>query len=101
MSPNLHSIGNALEVALWSLIALAFFIAAFRHPQSRKSLLIASLAFLLFGLSDLVEIYTGAWWSPWWLLVWKALCLIVLLALWISYRRAGIPNPPLKTFPDP
>lgn len=87
MPSNLHVLGNALEAALWGLIALVLFIAAFRHPQSRKPLIIASLAFLLFGLSDLVEISTGVWWHPWWLLLWKAACLGTFLTLWLNHRR--------------
>jgi hypothetical protein len=91
MLPNLHTIGNTLEAALWSLIALALFIAACKTRRSRKSLLIASLAFLLFGFSDLVEISTGAWWRPWWLLLWKAACLGTFLALWLNHRRTSKP----------
>jgi len=45
----------------------------------KKHILITALLFLLFGFSDIVEVYTGAWWSPWWLFVWKILNIIALL----------------------
>jgi hypothetical protein len=35
-----------------------------------------------FGFSDVVEIQTGAWWRPWWLLVWKGACLLAMLGMW-------------------
>lgn len=85
---NYHTFGNILEASLWGVIAFCLLAASFGKPQYRKSLLVAALAFLLFGLSDLVEISTGAWWRPWWLLVWKAVCLGTLFVLWILYRRS-------------
>jgi hypothetical protein len=30
---------------------------------------------VLFGISDLIEIFTGAWWRPWPLLMLKGCCL--------------------------
>ena len=43
-------------------------------------ILLASIL-ILFGVSDFVEMVTGAWWQPWWLLVWKGLCLIIGIIL--------------------
>jgi hypothetical protein len=40
-----------------------------------------------FGLSDLVESQTGAWWTPWWLFAWKALCVLGLLACGVALVR--------------
>ena len=87
MPQSLHSLGNSLEALLWGFIALSLLISSIFHPRHRGRLLLASLTFLLFGLSDLVEISTGAWWRPWWLLLWKAACLIALFLLWLSFRR--------------
>ena len=44
---------------------------------------------IIFGLSDFVEMTTGAWWQPWWLLVWKAACLVIGLILIILIRSKG------------
>ena len=48
------------------------------------------LILILFGISDFFEMATGAWWRPWWLLIWKGLCLIVgiiLVILILKERR--------------
>lgn len=58
------------------------------QPRIRQwPLLAAAFVFLAFGLSDLVETQTGAWWKPWWLFAWKALCVHAMLALFIIHRR--------------
>jgi hypothetical protein len=71
---------NYVECALWMAIGVYFAIAA-RKPSTRLRCLIAGVAFVLFGISDYVEAQTGAWWRPWWLLVWKGGCLVVVLSL--------------------
>jgi hypothetical protein len=56
-----------------------------------KSRLLLASALLPFGISDLVETRTGAWYSPWWLLVWKAICVLLIagagLRLYRTHRR--------------
>ena len=79
---------NYIESALWGLIALVFAVAATRRAgQVRLRCTLASVSFLLFGLSDVVEVATGAWWRPWWLLVWKGACVSSLLGLLVSHVR--------------
>ena len=48
-----------------------------------KTALAYCLAVILvcFGVSDFVEMTTGCWWHPWWLLAWKAACLITAITL--------------------
>ena len=41
---------------------------------------VAAATFLLFGISDLIKLRTGAWWRPTGLLVLKGLCLLSLVA---------------------
>jgi hypothetical protein len=57
-----------------------------KAPLNRLAI-VASVLFLLFGLSDLVEAQTGAWWRPWWLLMWKGLCIVGLAGCYIKYRK--------------
>jgi len=78
---------NALEAVFW--MALAFvFMAKSRsaHPQ-RRPFRITAMLLGLFAITDIVEIRTGAWWSPWWLLLWKALCVLGLLGCAGHARR--------------
>jgi hypothetical protein len=81
---------NATEAVFW--IALAVLTALFgrgtRGFTSRTQA--ATVVFLAaFGVSDIIELYTGAWWEPPALLVFKALCLtgLVLCASVIYGRR--------------
>ena len=74
-------LSNRIEAGLWFVIALAMAIAAFRRRHVRRDCAIGAFAFALFAISDLVETHTGAWWRPWWLLAWKAACLVAFLYL--------------------
>jgi hypothetical protein len=85
---DLEVSGNLIEAAFWIAIGLAFLVTAFRRPPLiRNRCLFAAATFVLFGVSDLVEARTGAWWRPWWLLAWKATCIAAMLALLIDHRR--------------
>ena len=53
--------------------------------RPRRLALVAGVALVLFGLSDLVEIRTGSWLRPWWLFVWKAVCLGTLVGAYVGY----------------
>ena len=79
---------NYMEAGLWGLIGLAFLgHAAIRDDAKRRHRIGAGILFVLFGISDVVEAGTGAWWRPWWLLAWKGACLIGLLLLLREHVR--------------
>lgn len=61
---------NLLEAIFWFAFAPLAFFALRRFSPWRERLLFAAIV-LAFGISDLVEIQTGAWWRPWWLAAWK------------------------------
>lgn len=75
---------NLVEAALWILLGFGIAIVAVwrarvdSRPGSARLWL--PLVLIAFGVSDLVETRTGAWWRPWWLLLWKAACVATLLA---------------------
>lgn len=89
-------LANYAEAALWFAIGAGFGAIACFRPVRRRVSCIAAAAFIAFGLTDVVEASTGAWWRPWWLLAWKAACVIVLLGLllrhWTSSRIGAPPN---------
>ena len=80
---------NYCEAGLWFIIAATLWARAGRLPgPSRKLGRISGVAFFFFGISDLVEAQTGAWWTPWWLFVLKAACVLVFSACgWKYWRR--------------
>lgn len=80
---------NYLEAVLWFVMALALFAAllkaGFAGPYLKVQA-IGCVAFVLFGISDLIEATTGAWWRPLWLLAIKAGCIVTLVGCYIGYR---------------
>lgn len=81
---------NVFELVWWPASGLAIAVRSrnANHPWRRLGL-IAAFLLILFGLSDGVELYTKAWWKPWWLLVWKATCInalivcVVIRVIWL------------------
>ena len=88
--------GNYLEAFLWFCFAIGFAVNAGKTSgRTRINRLITTLIFLLFGGSDIVEVQTGAWWSPWWLFVWKASCVLSMVILfWVYLRDRPLANKP-------
>lgn len=90
---------NAAEAAWWFLLAAlaAAFGAGARGMTPRRQW--ALLTFLtLFGVSDVVEVFTGAWWNPPALLLLKAVCLCgLMVTAWTIFGerwRKAQPNAP-------
>ena len=80
---------NYVEVGLWPAMGLIVAAVALRKSgPARRDGLIAAVIFVAFGASDWFENETGGeWWHPWWLLLWKAACVAVLLAFGFRSRR--------------
>jgi hypothetical protein len=80
------ALSNRFEAAFWALIGIGMAIAAVRQRGIvRRDCVIAAITFAIFGGSDLVEATTGAWWRPWWLFAWKAVCALVFVVLFARY----------------
>jgi hypothetical protein len=74
---------NLAEAALWGVIAV---VVLFRRSIELRSAWAGLL--VAFGVSDLVESTSGAWYDPWWLLLWKAACIFGFLTLGVrAWRR--------------
>ena len=88
--------GNYIEALIWFLFAIGFAVNAGKTSgRTRINRLITTLIFLLFGGSDIVEVQTGAWWSPWWLFVWKASCVLSMVILfWVYLHDRPLANKP-------
>ena len=85
---------NYTEIGIWCVIgAVVGMMAMRRSGSARRDGLLAAVTLIAFGASDYAEIRTGGeWWTPWWLLAWKATCVLVLLALLLRARRARTPE---------
>ncbi|WP_449418728.1 hypothetical protein [Phormidium nigroviride] len=85
----IYEYGNYIEAAIWGLFAIGFSISAAKEiGKMRIHRLIATLTFFLFGLSDIVEVQTGAWWHPWWLFLWKSFCVMSMIGLLVVHLRS-------------
>ena len=86
---------NYVEVGLWpALGAVVLVLALRRGGTARLPGLAAAMTLFAFGASDWFENKTGGeWWHPWWLLLWKAICVLVLLTLGLlTIRRSRRAN---------
>jgi hypothetical protein len=82
---------NDFEVGLWTLAAVVLAVHGLRREGPvRRDCLIGAAVLLAFAGSDWAEAKTGnTWWHPWWLLAWKAACVLTFLALLVrAVRRA-------------
>ena len=70
---------NFFEGLLWTTIGFAFACRAIRKTKYRKLQTGASVSFGLFGVSDFIEMRTGAWYTPWTLFAFKAACVLLFL----------------------
>ncbi|XLQ20148.1 MAG: hypothetical protein ACKUBY_00005 [Candidatus Moraniibacteriota bacterium] len=81
---------NFIEGVYW--LSLGIFVVTLSKiiPCKYKRLaLFTFLILIFFGFTDFIEIKTGAYWTPWWLLTWNAFCilgLILALAWYIKIR---------------
>jgi hypothetical protein len=81
---------NYIESGLWFALSIALMARLFKegsHSRFCKLLVLSASTFFVFGLSDVIEANTGAWWRPWWLLLMKGLCVVSFVVCFIWYRR--------------
>jgi hypothetical protein len=84
----MHAIFNYCEAVFWAIVSLVILIGAAKTSRRVKKIAYVAVPTLfLFGVSDIVEVFTGAWWKPFWLLLWKGLCIIVLVSCFVYYWR--------------
>ncbi|MBN1437074.1 MAG: hypothetical protein JW936_08355 [Sedimentisphaerales bacterium] len=79
---------NCIEIFLWLGFSVVFWIPAFKRGEKHRWFCVAGgSAFVFASASELVEAFTGVWWRPWWLLVWKVSFVAVFVLLLGWYMR--------------
>src|SRR4051812_22135389 len=80
---------NYSEVLIWSALGATLIVHGLRRRDSvRRRSTIAGATLIVFGASDWFEAGTGnEWWHPWWLLLWKAACVLVMLVIIVLALR--------------
>ena len=81
---------NLVEAALWICAGAAVLLWSLLRGQWGARPLMRAAFLIAFGQSDVVETHNGAWWRPWWLLVWKGLCVLALCCLLLSMPRRSL-----------
>ncbi len=94
MFADVYRYANYVECGLWVVLGILCLLPAMKVRWPRAERLIAAVTLIAFGVSDYIETSTGAWWRPWWLLVWKGGCIAIILLLaqraWARRRQPGI-----------
>ena len=76
--------GNNLTLGF----AAIFFIAALKPREKHHWFyILGGWIFVLLRLSELYEARTGAWWKPWWLILWKSGCGAAFVPMFLWYRK--------------
>jgi succinate-acetate transporter protein len=82
---------NLFEAIVWFLMSLFFLLSAYRKKivaGQKKIFVFLSVIFVIFGISDLIEMRTGHWSKPLWLLLLKIGCVIgIFIGIAIIYMR--------------
>jgi len=90
---------NLYEAILWFVIAAALFVTAIFDKSKtlyKINLIISAILFILFGISDLIEMQTGAWWRPLSLLALKSACVVGFALCFIKYKQLQKDNKSLN-----
>ncbi len=88
MKFDLERDGNLIEAGFWFAVALFLLFKAVKARRRLRTILsVLSVAFFFFGISDVIESRTGAWWTPIWLLLLKAACVMVFFFGFRAYFK--------------
>lgn len=86
-SMPVHTIFNLCEAVAWVVIASTLaWRSSSAHPSFRSVGYVAAAAFFVFAGTDLIETKTGAWYRPFGLLLYNAVCLILIVGCYVRYR---------------
>ena len=80
------AIFNSLEAVFWMTVGVLVFRKSRQSGPYQRLGFVAAIWFFLFGLSDVWEVFSGAWWRPWPLLILKASCIAALVTCGFVYR---------------
>lgn len=70
---------NVIEAGIWLALATWFlFLAVRRKTSLKKFFLVFSFTLVVFGISDIIETQTGAWYKPFGLFLLKAVCVMLI-----------------------
>jgi len=81
---------NLYEGSFWILLGIVSYILHKILPEKyKKTTIVAGTIFILFGISDNMEIKTSGFLYPiiWWLLAWKVACVVGIIFIVVWYFK--------------
>lgn len=84
---------NIYEALFWILLSgITFAIYEAVHWHARPVFREATIWFLLFGISDVVEALMGGLFMPelWWLILWKIICIMGIFHVMYRYLHLRV-----------
>jgi len=85
---GLHGWFNAVEAAVWILAGVALATNTRRQARPYRRIgRVGSVSLVIFGVTDVVEIFTGSFAAPPALLVLNAACLLSILLCYLRFCR--------------
>jgi len=89
MLETCHFWFNVIEAGIWITMAgWLLFLALRRRSSLKKTFLVFSVTLFFFGISDLIETQTGAWYKPFSLFMLKAVCVLFIAScLFVLFRN--------------
>ena len=83
--PEATQIFNLVEGLMWIGIGVVLLWKSRSCERARSPTILAGVTFILFGVSDFIEIRTGSWYQPVWLLIWNVACVASLVSCLVWY----------------
>jgi len=88
LAMTIHAVFNYWEGWFWIILgASVLAVSVFKQRRVGWFSVVLFLLLVTFGLSDFVEMRTGAWYRPWWLFVWKGICVVGFVLIVFVYRK--------------
>ena len=78
-----YAIFNYLEAGLWLAICTVLLLRSRKESSNKATFIGLGVTLFLFGVSDIIEVHTGAWWKPKSLLFLKTGCVLSMI-IWFS-----------------
>jgi len=82
---TVEQVFNLVEGCWW--IGLGVWVLRSKNKFAGRVVVLLSAALVVFGISDYIEMFTGAWWRPVWLFAVKAVCVTVGIIISIHLYR--------------
>ena len=88
MGETFHFWFNVVEAGVWLAISMRFLLYGLKRKTTlKKAFVVFSITLFFFGLSDVIETQTGAWYRPWTLLLLNAVCVLLISGCMIVLFR--------------